>query len=195
MEAWFGTFNGSTKKILTYSKSFSEDEILKIRNQFMTVRQSPGLHSSHTWRPIETQDQTYYVCLANFDFTHVAYVDSYWTPVIMLTVKFATAGSPADPIRTVFDDRGTHQMHLRDYFDHPVKIEYPPNYPAIPPRIRVERPRYTNMNGSHEHHTLYNGWICYFRGNEGWNLQKSTTITALNEAIGWMIRHYKVFGW
>lgn len=90
-------------------------------------------------------------------------------------------------------------------FDDELMVVFPANYPFVPPKFRIDSPRYRTAGPSHEHHLFNDGWMCILASADDWHYEEDvyrvekegsdTVISGLNASLDWIVKHFNDFGW
>lgn len=220
---WFHTYDGNIRAFRPELGQFTgllRDQVQSIRGWFVTekisVPRPTGTNSttvsippevSKDYREYKLNDHRVFVNLAHFTWYEFRYVSKYryWTPVFRLRIKIADANRSGEEVQVVKDGpngRTFETTKVKVFFNHSVVMEFPPEYSNRPPSFQIDDPKYLSLPQSHEHHMRYGDSdkregtvLCIMAEARDWKPGgESTSVSAINAALLWMVYHFDKFG-
>jgi hypothetical protein len=197
MTNWFTTYQEDD---WTPSKGFNQffaQHIQLIRSTFKLKKNGVGeeLSTGH-WELYNLEGRTLFITIDRFTWMEFEPIQDQRdddiigiTPVFKLEVRIAEA--------FYLLDSSTPHRKPTAIWQHTLVIKFPPRYPGQKPRIFVDDKKYKNSEYIGDRHHLYNkdGELCILAGDNDWNPEKDTVISALNIAFQWAVIHYDRHSW
>ncbi len=196
MRHWFTTYTGAdwTPQQYGYNSLFAE-HVQVIRDYYRLRKQRPGAEIGTGYRrQYSLQGKDWSIEITRFSWGKYRRVGNdlvdnvggdYITP--HLELEFV-----------IYDSTG--QVFISDI---PMVIEFAPDFPASPPRFRLDSDQYRAFSGTDaSHHIHKGGWMCIMGGGYSsryttseWNPDVDTILAGLHRAFDWIVWHQTKYGW